>query len=166
MDEAARILEPSDEPIEDLLTAERRALLRRFDATVVIIVDEFPLGVDFEGLLSEIGVSVAGLARDVETGVKMALETRPSIVLASHDPDGTEAGVDWVAEIQSAHDCPVVFVTERPTPLTEESSLEQDFVVVDPHAPDAVRVAIAHCLDVRERESRNAGVTRAEGPSA
>lgn len=144
--EVGEILSPLSKPVPALI-AEGRAAVKSRGGRAVIIEDEPLIAADLKELLEDMGVKVVGLARTAEMGIRAALAERPDIVLADYNLDGRRTGVDAVVAFQDEHRCPVIFITGYPDDVLKGDDVEPDFVLVKPYTPDAVRAAVAHCLD-------------------
>lgn len=144
--EIGEILAPLSKPVSALI-AEGRASVKNRGGRAIIIEDEPLIAADLKEVLEEMGVKVVGLARTAEMGIRAALAERPDIVLADYNLDGRRTGVDAVVAFQHEHQCPVIFITGYPDDVLKGEDVEPDFVLVKPYTTDAVRAAVAHCLD-------------------
>jgi len=150
--EVEKILAPMSRPIDEVLTSARAAIEGERESTAVIVEDEPLIAADLAELLEGLHVNVVGSARTAEAGAAIALEKKPDILLADYNLDGAGTGVDAVMQIQESHDCPVVFITGYPDKVLSGDDVEPDFVIVKPYRPEAVRAAVAHCLETPRME--------------
>lgn len=145
--EVEQILAPLSRSYEDLIAAGRQIVGARRNASAVIVEDEPLIAADLRALLEEIGVSVAGVARSADEGAALTAKARPDVVLADYNLEGQKTGVDAILAMQETHRCPVVFITGYPDKVLAGEEVEPDFVIVKPYRPEAVRAAVAHCLE-------------------
>ena len=80
-------------------------------AKILIVEDEFLLALQTEQLLLESGFTVAGMAADAPTAVRLAGETRPDLVLMDIRLNGPRDGVDAAVEIRDRFGIRSLFVT-------------------------------------------------------
>lgn len=138
-----------DQDPNQVLRAARQALKIDKKARAVVVEDEPLIAADIRGILERLGVEVAGEASSAEEAVKVAMNSKPDIILADYNLDGRNTGIDAVLEINENHDCPVVFITGFPDRVLQGDEIEPDFVISKPYTPENVRAAVVHCLDAR-----------------
>ena len=74
----------------------------------LIVVNEFIVALDLQWTLDHLGVEVCGLARDAKTGLKMASELSPDVVLIDLYFD--LQGIELAKDLRDACFMPVIFV--------------------------------------------------------
>jgi DNA-binding LytR/AlgR family response regulator len=83
--------------------------------------------------------------------VRLARETRPSLILADIHLGAGGSGADAVREILGAHATPVVFVTAFPERLLTGERIEPAFVITKPFDPMTLAVTTFQALSTFRR---------------
>jgi len=78
---------------------------------ILIVEDERIIALDLKGKIGRLGYKVAGLAHTGAEAVKLALKTRPELVLMDIILDGGMDGIQAVETIRKSMEVPVVFVS-------------------------------------------------------
>jgi two-component system, response regulator PdtaR len=74
----------------------------------LIVVSEFIIALDLQWILDHLGGEVCGLARNAETGLEMASELAPDVVLV--DVYFDLQGIELAKELRDVYSTPVIFV--------------------------------------------------------
>jgi PAS domain S-box-containing protein len=82
-------------------------------ATILIVEDEYIIGLDLAGKLEEIGYLVCGLASNGETCLELAAREHPDMILMDIALQGDRDGIELADTIRRQLDIPVVFITAR-----------------------------------------------------
>ena len=149
-EDAATILAPMKTDAAEALSEGRKILTEpRSGSTAIIIEDEPLIAAELLSILERMGVSVGGYANTAAKAVALANRTQPDVILADYNLEDGETGADAVEQIHNFHSCPVIFITGFPEKVLSGEGVEPDFVISKPYRVDAVRAAVAHCLDAR-----------------
>lgn len=118
---------------------------------VVVAEDEAIIRLDIVETLREAGFDVVGQAGDGAEAVRLALETKPDLVLMDIKMPGTD-GLQ-AAEVLAEHNLPVVLLTAFSSPeLVERASAAGVFsYVVKPFNPSNLIPALRIALSLHER---------------
>ncbi|MHB8897486.1 MAG: sigma 54-interacting transcriptional regulator [Thermoguttaceae bacterium] len=85
--------------------------MERIASSILIVEDEQIVAVDVESVLEQIGYRVAGIAATSEEACRMAVETKPDLVLMDVRIDGPIDGIETARQIRQLLDVPIVFLT-------------------------------------------------------
>ncbi|MCU7496334.1 MAG: PAS domain S-box protein [Ignavibacteria bacterium] len=80
-------------------------------ASIFIVEDESIVALDLKYSLESLGYSVCGIASNAEDGVKKILEAKPQLVLMDIGLEGSTDGITAAADIKSALDIPLIYLT-------------------------------------------------------
>lgn len=119
---------------------------RQTHSSVLIIEDEPIIAMDIETIVRDLGHEVTGIAVTKDEAVKMALETRPGLILADIQLADDSSGIDAVVEILRDFDVPVIFITAFPERLLTGERPEPTFLITKPFQQNTVKAAIAQAL--------------------
>ncbi|HEX2138895.1 MAG TPA: response regulator [Woeseiaceae bacterium] len=78
---------------------------------ILIVEDNWLIGIEMEATLSEAGFSVVGVARNVKDALRLCRQKRPQVVLMDVMLAGGDDGIDAAVEIRQRYGIPSVFVT-------------------------------------------------------
>lgn len=144
--EAAEVLDASDEEFSKLLSEASDEISRQVATDILIIEDEPLIAMDIEEMVESLGHRVVGTARTHKEATALFHKTNPKMVLADiHLADGS-SGIDAVNEILSATPVPVIFITAFPERLLTGERPEPAFLVTKPFNPDMVKALISQAL--------------------
>jgi DNA-binding NarL/FixJ family response regulator len=87
---------------------------------MLIVEDEWLIGIEFETALLEAGYEVVGLVGTADDAVRHCAEAPPDVVLMDIRLAGERDGVDAALEIRRRFDIPCVFVTAYSDDRTRE----------------------------------------------
>src|SRR5690606_30206170 len=104
------------------------------------------IALEIEGLVSDMGHHVVGIARTRTEAARMAREKAPTLVLADVQLADGSSGVDAVNDILRGYDAPVIFVTAYPERLLTGERAELAFLVPKPYRHDMLRAVISQAL--------------------
>jgi len=135
----AAVPEPDGDRVSERLSGAR----------VLIVEDEALIALELEHILGTVGHEVVGMAADARSGIRLAVEHAPDVVLMDvslgDGPDGIHAAMTVVAET----DARIVFVTAH----TDERTLDRlgrvgfSRVVAKPFAHHEILAAIRDALE-------------------
>lgn len=147
----AAILDRSDSEVRQLVDAAGTEIAEQITAKVLIIEDEPLIALDIEGLVTDLGHQVVGIATTRGEAGQLAKRERPGIVLADIQLADGSSGIDAVNDILKENDIPVVFITAYPERLLTGERAEPTFLITKPFKPEMVKAVISQALffDVR-----------------
>lgn len=144
--EAAEVLDVSDEDFSRLLSEASSEISRQVATDVLIIEDEPLIAMDIEEMVESLGHRVVGTARTHKEATALFQKTNPKMVLADIQLADGSSGIDAVNEILSATPVPVIFITAFPERLLTGERPEPAFLVTKPFNPDMVKALISQAL--------------------
>ncbi len=144
--EIAVILGKSQDEVAELIGAASREIAEQLASRVLIIEDEPLIALDVEGLVTEIGHEVVGVAATHKEALKLAREKRPELILADIQLADGSSGIDAVNEILLEMNVPVIFITAYPERLLTGDKPEPAFLVTKPFKHEMVKAVISQAL--------------------
>jgi CheY-like chemotaxis protein len=137
--DAAAILGTSERRVRQ---AYARALLalRTKPAQVLIIEDEALIARELEEIVSNLGLVVAGMAKNRAEALRIAGQFKPRLILADYKLKG-DTGVEVVKAIREQMDADVIYVTAHPEAVAAQAG-KRDLIVTKPFNIRAVRRAV------------------------
>lgn len=145
-DEAAEILDVSEEEFADLLSQASAEISRQVATDILIIEDEPLIAMDIEEMVESLGHRVVGTARTHSEATALFNKTQPRMVLADIQLADGSSGIDAVNEILTTTSVPVIFITAFPERLLTGERPEPAFLVTKPFNPDMVKALISQAL--------------------
>jgi DNA-directed RNA polymerase specialized sigma24 family protein len=147
----AAILERTESEVRQLVDDAGAEIAEQITAKVLIIEDEPLIALDIEGLVTDLGHNVVGIATTRTEAGEIAKRERPGIVLADIQLADGSSGIDAVNDILKEDDLPVVFITAYPERLLTGERAEPTFLITKPFKPEMVKAVISQALffDVR-----------------
>ena len=145
-EQAAEILDCSDEEFTHLLEQASREISRQVATDILIIEDEPLIAMDIEQLVESLGHNVVGIARTHKEAVNLYGKTHPKMILADIQLADGSSGIDAVNDILSTEALPVIFITAFPERLLTGERPEPTFLVTKPFNPDMVKALISQAL--------------------
>jgi CheY-like chemotaxis protein len=146
LDEAALILGVNERDVPPLVEAVQSEADDLFARDVLIIEDEPIICADLEGILSELGHRVSGIATTRTEALATAQRKPPGLILSDIQLADGSSGIDAVQDILGFCDVPVVLITAFPERLLTGERPEPTFLVTKPFRPEAVKAAITQAL--------------------
>lgn len=144
--EAAEILDVSDDEFAGLLSEASGEISRQMATDILIIEDEPLIAMDIEEMVQGLGHRVVGTARTHREATALFKKMRPKMVLADIQLADGSSGIDAVNEILSSATVPVIFITAFPERLLTGERPEPAFLVTKPFNPDMVKALISQAL--------------------
>ena len=120
---------------------EALAAMRDMPAAVLIIEDEVFIALDIQQIVRNLGLSVAGIAKNRAEALRMADLARPKLILADYQLRD-DSGVDVVKAIREQMDTNVIYVTSHPEAVAATREYEDDLVIAKPFNPRALAQAV------------------------
>lgn len=150
-DEAAQILEITQNEYDDLLQEARAQILQQCATNVLIIEDEYFIAAHIEKLAKDMGHWVHGIARTHKEALN-AIESmrpfidRPGLILSDIQLADGSSGMEAVAEIAADKDIPVVFITAYPERLLTGRKNEPTYLLTKPFSDDGFMAITSQAL--------------------
>ncbi len=119
--------------------------MRDKPAAVLIIEDEVFIALDLQQIVRNLGLSVAGIAKNRAEALRMAELARPKLILADYKLRG-DTGVDVVKAIRAQMTANVIYITSHPAAVTATRDREDDLVISKPFNPRAIAAAVQTSL--------------------
>ncbi|KAA1247718.1 LytTR family DNA-binding domain-containing protein [Aquimarina sp. RZ0] len=91
---------------------------------VLIVEDEFSIGLDIKISLEKLGFVVVGVASNYEEAIKYATEAMPDVVIMDVNISGDKNGIVAAEEIYGKYKIPIVFLTAYGDDNTFKEALE------------------------------------------
>jgi CheY-like chemotaxis protein len=142
----AEILGTSETKVRELVDTAGREISEQISARVLIIEDEPLISLDLEGIVTEIGHGVVGIAQTRDEAVTLAVANSPGLVLADVQLADGSSGIDAVSDILRDADIPVIFITAYPERLLTGEGVEPTFLLSKPFRPEMVKAVISQAL--------------------
>lgn len=144
--ETAAILGLEPDEVEALIAKAVEDIESETTTDVLIIEDEPLIAMQIEGIVSEVGHSVVGIASTRNRAREIFAETRPGLVLADIQLADGSSGIDAVEDILKFGDVPIIFITAYPEKLLTGERPEPTYLVTKPFRDETVRAAISQAL--------------------
>lgn len=114
---------------------------------VMIIEDEAIIAMELEGLVTEMGHTVTGVARTYANAITLADADPPDLILADIQLADQSSGIDAVNDVTARlGDVLVIFVTAFPERLLTGNRPEPAFLISKPYDEDQVRSAVSQAM--------------------
>lgn len=155
--EAARILGIGLEQVEAQVVAAQIDIDRQTRTRVLIIEDEWLIALDLKSLVEELGHDVVGVAPTRSRAVDLGRQGGFGLVLADIQLADGSSGIDAVADILSAFNVPVIFITAFPDRLLTGERPEPTYLIAKPFLSETVKATIAQALFFHEAGSMLGG---------
>ncbi len=145
-DQAAEIMEVSEEDIEKLVQEAVEEIDRETSTEVLIIEDEPLISMQLEDLVTSLGHQICGTAATRTQAQEVVAEKTPGLVLADIQLADGSSGLDAVDDILAIGSVPVIFITAYPERLLTGDRPEPTYLVTKPFQEQTVRAAISQAL--------------------
>ncbi|HEY8948091.1 MAG TPA: response regulator [Rhizomicrobium sp.] len=144
--EVAKILDWSENDVEQAIAAALKSIDRDLESRVLIIEDETIIALDIENLVTEMGHKVTGIATTRDDAIRMAKEQKPDIILTDIQLADGSSGIDAAVAILKDFDIPVIFITAYPERLLTGERPEPTYLITKPFSRDTVRATLGQAL--------------------
>jgi CheY-like chemotaxis protein len=135
------------EAATDLIDTAIREMEESVAGRVMVIEDEAIIAMDISAIVREMGHRVTGVARTRTEAVRLAMETKPDLVLADIQLADNSSGIDAVNDILGEfQDLPVIFITAFPERLLTGARPEPAFLITKPYSEEQVRSAVSQAM--------------------
>ncbi len=142
--------------VQKLLHAAEQDILGKKGANILIVEDEPLIALDLQYVVEQLGHRVETVARTQVEAVRVALKSRPDLILADVQLADGSSGVAAANEILQRLDAPIIFVTAYPERLLTGHAAEPAFLITKPFNPEAVKAAIGQALFLASPKPRTA----------
>jgi CheY-like chemotaxis protein len=145
--EIGQVMGVAPETATDLIDTAIREMEESVAGRVMVIEDEAIIAMDISAIVREMGHRVTGVARTRSEAVRLALETKPDLVLADIQLADNSSGIDAVNDIlREFTDLPVIFITAFPERLLTGTRPEPAFLITKPYSEEQVRSAVSQAM--------------------
>ena len=145
--DVAKIIGVDKEEAQELIRIGQSELAEAARGAVLIIEDEPIIAMDIEGIVTEAGHRVFGVAQTHAEAVEIGTDGRPDLILADIHLADDSSGIDAVNDLLVAHgDLPVIFITAFPERLLTGERPEPAFLITKPFRPEQVLSAISQAM--------------------
>ena len=135
----ASILDTSENRVRQAYSLSLLAL-RKKPAAVLIIEDEALIAHELQEIVTNLGLVVAGMAKNRAEALRIAGQSKPQLILADYKLKG-DTGVDVVKAIRESMDANVIYVTAHPEAVAAQGE-KRDLIVQKPFNMRTVRRAV------------------------
>lgn len=104
--------------------------LRQKPLAVLIIEDEALIARELQEIVTNLGLTVAGMAKNRAEALRIAGQSKPQLILADYKLKG-DTGVDVVKAIRANMDANVIYVTAHPEAVAAEGE-RRDLIISKP----------------------------------
>lgn len=147
--QAASIMGTFPEEIDALLADGENKLLAHLATTVMIIEDEPLIAANLSKLAASLGHDLTDIATTKEEAVKLALDTRPTLILSDVMLADGSLGNEAIAEIEKVYAPLVIYITAYPEQLLTGVEAEPAYLIPKPFKPSYVKAVIEQALLTR-----------------
>lgn len=145
--DVARIIGVDVPEAEALIRIGQTELAEAARGAVMIIEDEPIIAMDIEGIVTDAGHRVFGVAQTRDEAVELGADGRPDLILADIQLADESSGIDAVNDLLAAHgDLPVIFITAFPERLLTGERPEPAFLITKPFRVEQVLSAISQAM--------------------
>jgi CheY-like chemotaxis protein/DNA-directed RNA polymerase specialized sigma24 family protein len=153
--EIGLIMDCSEAEARALLQQASREIAEQIRTNVLIIEDEPLIALDLHYIVEQLGHKVETIARTQVEAVRVAMKSRPGLILADIQLADGSSGLAAVNDILEKMRTPIIFITAFPERLLTGHAPEPVFLITKPFSADAVKAAISQALFF-DRKSRRA----------
>ncbi|ATF17423.1 response regulator [Phaeobacter gallaeciensis] len=155
--EVGQVMDISATEAGELVKIAYQEMSKSTSGRIMIIEDEAIISMDLEGIVSDMGHRVTGIARTEDAALKLAQQETPDLILSDIQLADNSSGIDAVNKILAAHvDCPVIFITAFPERLLTGEGPEPAFLISKPYTEDQVRSAVSQAMFFSSTETLKA----------
>ncbi|MFN3208712.1 MAG: response regulator [Roseovarius sp.] len=155
--EVGVIMDVDEDEARSLVSIAYDEMSSVLSGRVMIIEDEAIIAMDLEGIVSEMGHRVTGIARTESDAVKLFNDETPNLILSDIQLADGSSGIDAVNRImENAPDIPVIFITAFPERLLTGEGPEPAFLIPKPYQSDQVRSAVSQAMFFSSTETLKA----------
>jgi CheY-like chemotaxis protein len=144
--EIAAAMRVSVAQVKTFLHAAEEEIRGKKGANILIVEDEPLIALDLQYVVEQLGHRVETVARTQVEAVRVALKSRPDLILADVQLADGSSGLAAANEILQQIEAPIIFVTAYPERLLTGHAAEPAFLITKPFNPDAVKSAIGQAL--------------------
>jgi CheY-like chemotaxis protein len=136
----ASIMEITESEVRRIYLASLQALHER-PVHVLIIEDEALIAWELSQIVTQLGFSVVGTAKNKTEALRLVGISKPRLIFADYRLRG-ETGVDVVRAIREQIDAGVIYVTAHPDVVATQGDASKDIVVSKPFSPRSIEQAV------------------------
>ena len=155
--EVGIIMDVSEDEARSLVDIAYDEMSSVLSGRVMIIEDEAIIAMDLEGIVSDMGHRVTGIARTESDALKLFNDETPDLILSDIQLADGSSGIDAVNRImENAPEIPVIFITAFPERLLTGEGPEPAFLIPKPYQSDQVRSAVSQAMFFSSTETLKA----------
>lgn len=147
LDDIALIMAADVDDVEHLLSVAQEEMSESVCGRVMVIEDEAIIALDLQGIVSDMGHKITGVATTRTEAQALFAQETPDLILSDIQLADGSSGVDAVNDILKANaDIPVIFITAFPERLLTGERPEPAFVITKPYSEDQVTSAVSQAM--------------------
>ena len=151
------IMDVSEDEARSLVEIAYDEMSSVLSGRVMIIEDEAIIAMDLEGIVSDMGHRVTGIARTESDALKLFNDETPDLILSDIQLADGSSGIDAVNRImENSPEIPVIFITAFPERLLTGEGPEPAFLIPKPYQSDQVRSAVSQAMFFSSTETLKA----------
>lgn len=155
--DVAKIMGLDKSEAENLIKTAFLEMEDALSGKILVIEDEPIIAMDLQGLVSELGHRVTGVARTRDQAVKLGKSDPPDLILADVQLADNSSGIDAVRDLLAAlGGVPVIFITAFPERLLTGQQREPAFLIAKPFSESQVRTAVSQAMFFASTETLRA----------
>lgn len=144
--EVEQILELEHDEVVLLIDQAQKDIEAQLKTKVLIIEDEPIIAADIEGIVTDLGHEVTGIATTRDEAVALAKEKTPGLVLCDIQLADDSSGIDAAHDILGDIDVPLIFITAFPERLLTGDKPEPTYLITKPFEANTVKAAMGQAL--------------------
>lgn len=153
----AQITSLGQDEVEHLYSVAIRDMEEALSGKVMVIEDEAIIALDLQGIVSEMGHRITGVAPTHKAALDLFAQETPDLILSDIKLADGSSGIDAVNDIlKTAADVPVIFITAYPERLLTGERPEPAFVINKPYTEDQVKSAVSQAMFFASTETLTA----------
>lgn len=156
--EAAQILDIDVPQVRRLIDDAGHEIAEQIATNVLIIEDEPLIAMDLEGIMEQLGHSVAGVARTHKEALDLARNSDIGLILADIQLADGSSGLEAVNELLRSVRVPVIFITAFPERLLTGERAEPTYLITKPFQPSLVSALASQALFFDEKARSGAAL--------
>lgn len=147
LNDVALIMGIDVENAAHLLAVAEAEMADSISGRVMVIEDEAIIALDLQGIVSDMGHEITGVASTQTEAVALGAQVKPDLILSDIQLADGSSGIDAVNDImKAAAAIPVIFITAFPERLLTGERPEPAFVITKPYSEEQVRSAVSQAM--------------------
>ena len=147
LDDIATIMATDADDVDHLLSVAQDEMSESICGRVMVIEDEAIIALDLQGIVSDMGHKITGVATTRTEAQALFAQDKPDLILSDIQLADGSSGIDAVNDILKTNaDVPVIFITAFPERLLTGDRPEPAFVITKPYSEDQVTSAVSQAM--------------------